>query len=48
MNRQVPFVGAAFGIFLSTLGVVWDFLVFGKTSLIASPILKGKQSLRKI
>ena len=40
-DAQIPFVGAAVGIVVSTLAVVWDFVIFGHESLIASPILKG-------
>jgi hypothetical protein len=41
LDAQFPFVGAAVGIVVSTLLIVWDFIAFGQTSLISSPIVKG-------
>ena len=40
LYRQYPFVGAAIGIVISVLGVIFDFLVYKQDSLIAHPFLK--------
>jgi len=39
-DRNFPYVGCALGIFLSSVGVVLDFLAFGQSSYIANPFLK--------
>jgi len=40
LDTQYPFVGAAVGIVMSTLVVVWDTLTFGRESFLFSPVLK--------
>ena len=38
--RQIPWVGCALGMIVSSLLVVLDYLSFGHTSYIAHPLLK--------
>ena len=38
---QLPYVGAAIGIVIASLGVVADALAYGSASYIAHPVLKA-------
>ena len=40
-DQQLPFVGAAIGIVIASLGVVADALAYGSASVIAHPVLKA-------
>ena len=40
-DEQLPYVGAAIGIVIASLGVVADALAYGSSSFIAHPVLKA-------
>lgn len=40
-DEQLPFVGAAIGIVIASLGVVADALAYGSSSYVAHPVLKA-------
>ena len=47
LDGQYPFVGAAIGIVVSVLGVIFDFVAHKQNSVIAHPFLKVNQTIKR-